>query len=72
MGVREGWVKLIIERESQRIIGGVVYGEAASLIINEIALAVSVNARVKDIALLAHQHPTIFEAIDRAAIRFSL
>ncbi len=72
MGVREGWVKLIIETESQRIIGGVVYGEAASMMINEVALAVAVNARVKDIALLAHQHPTIFESIDRAAIRFSL
>ncbi len=72
IGVREGWVKLIVERESQRIIGGVVYGEAASMIINEIALAIAVNARVKDIALLPHAHPTIFESIDRAAIRFSL
>lgn len=72
VGVRDGWVKLIVERESQRIIGGVVYGEAASMIINEIALAVAVNARVKDIALLPHAHPTIFESIDRAAIRFKL
>ncbi|MFP3305256.1 MAG: dihydrolipoyl dehydrogenase [Vulcanisaeta sp.] len=72
IGVRDGWVKLIIEKESQRIIGGVVYGEAASMIINEIALAVAVNARVKDLALLPHAHPTIFESIDRAAIRFSL
>ncbi|MGC8543663.1 MAG: FAD-dependent oxidoreductase, partial [Vulcanisaeta sp.] len=72
IGVREGWVKLIVERESQRIIGGVIYGEAASMIINEIALAIAVNARIKDIALLPHAHPTIFESIDRAAIRFSL
>lgn len=72
VGVREGWVKLIVERESQRIIGGSVYGEAASMIINEIALAVAVNARVRDLALLAHAHPTIFESIDRAAVRFSL
>ncbi len=72
IGVRDGWVKLVIEKESQRIIGGVVYGEAASMIINEIALAVAVNARVKDLALLPHAHPTIFESIDRAAIRFSL
>ncbi|PVU72231.1 dihydrolipoyl dehydrogenase [Vulcanisaeta sp. SCGC AB-777_J10] len=72
IGVRDGWVKLIIEKESQRIIGGVIYGEAASMIINEIALAVAVNARVKDLALLPHAHPTIFESIDRAAIRFSL
>ena len=72
IGVRDGWVKLVIEKESQRIIGGVVYGEAASMIINEIALAVTVNARVKDLALLPHAHPTIFESIDRAAIRFSL
>jgi len=72
MGVREGWIKLIIEKESQRIIGGSIYGEAASMIINEIALAIMSNARVKDVALLAHQHPTIFESIDRAAIKFSL
>nr|KJR73841.1 MAG: dihydrolipoamide dehydrogenase [Thermoproteus sp. AZ2] len=72
IGVRDGWVKLLVERESQRIIGGVVYGEAASMLINEIALAIAVNARVKDIALLPHAHPTIFESIDRAAIRFSL
>ncbi|MFP3167870.1 MAG: dihydrolipoyl dehydrogenase [Thermoproteus sp.] len=69
---REGYVKLIIERESQRIIGGEVVGEAASLLINEVALAVAVNARVKDLALLAHAHPTIFEAIDRGAVRFKL
>ncbi|ABW01097.1 pyridine nucleotide-disulphide oxidoreductase dimerisation region [Caldivirga maquilingensis IC-167] len=72
IGVRDGWVKLIIEKETQRIIGGVIYGEAASMMINEVALAIAVNARVKDIALLAHAHPTIFESIDRAAIRYSL
>ena len=70
VGVREGWVKLIVDRETERVIGGVVYGEAASMIINEIALAVSIGARVKDLALLPHAHPTIFESIDRAAIRF--
>ena len=69
---REGYVKLIVERESQRIIGGEIVGEAASLVINEIALAIAVNARVKDLALLAHAHPTIFEAIDRASVRFKL
>jgi dihydrolipoamide dehydrogenase len=72
IGVKDGWVKLIVERESQRIIGGVIYGEAASMLINEVALAIAVNARVKDLALLPHAHPTIFESIDRAAIRFSL
>jgi len=72
IGVKDGWVKLIVEKESQRIIGGVIYGEAASMLINEVALAIAVNARVKDLALLPHAHPTIFESIDRAAIRFSL
>ena len=68
MKMRKGWVKIVVEKETQRIIGGLIVGEAASLMINEIALAVSVNARVKDIGLLAHQHPTIFESIDRAAV----
>ncbi len=72
MKMRKGWVKIVVERETQRVIGGLIFGEAASLLINEIALAVSVNARVKDIGLLAHQHPTIFEAIDRAAVKCCL
>ncbi|MGB9733718.1 MAG: dihydrolipoyl dehydrogenase [Conexivisphaera sp.] len=72
MGVRKGWVKIVVERETQRIIGGLILGEAASLLINEVALAIATNSKVKDLALLAHQHPTIFESIDRAAIRFSL
>ncbi|MGC9209446.1 MAG: dihydrolipoyl dehydrogenase [Nitrososphaeria archaeon] len=69
MKMRKGWVKITVERETQRVIGGLIVGEAASLIINEIALAVAVNARIKDLGVLAHQHPTIFEAIDRAAIK---
>jgi dihydrolipoamide dehydrogenase len=72
MGVKKGWVKIVVERGTQRVIGGAIFGEAAGLVINEIALAVATNARIKDVALLAHQHPTIFESIDRAAIRFSL
>ncbi len=72
MGVRKGWIKIVVERETQRVIGGLIFGEAASLLINELALAVATNSRIKDVALLAHQHPTIFESIDRAAIRFSL
>ncbi len=69
---REGWLKLIIERDTQRVIGGEIVGEDASLLINEVALAVATNARVKDLSLLAHAHPTIFESVDRAAIRFKL
>lgn len=69
MKMRKGWIKIVVEKETQRILGGLIVGEAAGLIINEIALAVAVNARVKDLGLLAHQHPTIFESIDRAAIR---
>ncbi len=72
VGVREGWIKLIVEKESQRIIGGSIYGDSASMIINEIALGIASGARVNDLARLAHQHPTIFESIDRAAMKFSL
>jgi len=42
------------------------------MIINEIALGIATGARINDLARLAHQHPTIFESIDRASIRFSL
>ncbi len=72
IGVKEGWLKLIVERETQRIIGGSIYGDSASMVINEIALAIAGGARVKELAQIAHQHPTIFESIDRTAIRFSV
>ena len=72
IGVRDGWIKLVVERETQRIIGGSIYGDSASMMINEIALAIAGGTRIKDLALLAHAHPTIFESIDRASTRFFL
>ncbi len=72
MKVREGRVNIVVEQGTQRVIGGLIYGEAASLLINEIALAVATSTRVYDIAVLAHQHPTIFESVDRAAINYML
>jgi len=72
IGVRDGWLKLVVERETGRVIGGSMYGDSASMVINEIALAVAAGARVKDLALLAHQHPTIFESVDRTAMGYTL
>ncbi|MCL4344435.1 MAG: dihydrolipoyl dehydrogenase [Thaumarchaeota archaeon] len=72
IGIKDGWLKLIVERETQRIIGGSIYGDSASMVINEIALAIAGGTRVKDLAQLAHQHPTIFESIDRTAVKFSV
>lgn len=58
-----GFFKLVIEKTSGKILGSLILLENASLLINEIALAISLNATVKDLQAVGHTHPTFAEAI---------
>jgi len=62
----EGLVKVIVEKESERIIGIHIVGNEASELISEGSLAIESN--MKDITLenTIHPHPTLSEAIKEA------
>ncbi|QJC31240.1 dihydrolipoyl dehydrogenase [Enterobacteriaceae endosymbiont of Macroplea mutica] len=62
-----GITKLIIEKESNRVIGGAVIGHNAGELLGEISLAIEMGCDIEDIALTMHAHPTLYESIGLTA-----
>lgn len=67
-GEEEGFVKLIGERSSDRLIGLHIIGANASEMIHEGVMALKKKATLKEIAEASHAHPTLSEAIKEAAL----
>jgi dihydrolipoamide dehydrogenase len=63
----DGLTKLIIEPESERIIGVGIVGHGAGELISEGVLAVQMGATARDIAESVHPHPTLSETLMEAA-----
>ena len=66
----EGMTKLIIEPETERVLGVGIVGYGAGELIAEGVLAVEMGATVKDLALTVHPHPTLSETLMEAAEAF--
>jgi dihydrolipoamide dehydrogenase len=68
MSIREtdGFVKVITDEESHRILGVTIVGPSASDLISEAMLAVEMAATAEDLALTIHPHPTLGEALMEA------
>ncbi len=63
----EGATKLIIDPESERVLGVGIVGAGAGELIAEGVLAVEMAALAKDVALTIHPHPTLSETLMEAA-----
>jgi dihydrolipoamide dehydrogenase len=63
----EGFVKVIADKETHRILGAGIVGPSASDLIGEACLAVGIGATVEDVAAAIHPHPTLNEAFQEAA-----
>jgi dihydrolipoamide dehydrogenase len=59
----------IVADRGGRIVGAQVIGPQASLLIEEVALAIKSKATLEDIAELVHPHPTLSEVIFEACSR---
>jgi dihydrolipoamide dehydrogenase len=68
MGEREGKVKIITEKESDKIIGAALIGIEASDLIAELTLAVNLGLTAEDLRETIHAHPTTAEVIHEAAL----
>ena len=66
----EGVTKLIVEPETERVLGVGIVGHGAGELISEGVLAVEMGATVKDLALTVHPHPTLSETLMEAAEAF--
>ena len=63
----DGMTKLIIDPETERILGVGIVGAGAGELIAEGVLAVEMGATAKDLALSVHPHPTLSETLMEAA-----
>ncbi|QJC37736.1 dihydrolipoyl dehydrogenase [Enterobacteriaceae endosymbiont of Donacia bicoloricornis] len=63
----DGLTKLIVEKNSSRIIGGSIIGYNAGELLGEVSLAIEMGCDIEDIALTIHAHPTFYESIGIAA-----
>ncbi|NLT52733.1 MAG: dihydrolipoyl dehydrogenase [Ignavibacteria bacterium] len=63
----DGMTKLIVEKDTERIIGVAMVGQGAGELIAEGTLAVEMAATAKDMALTIHAHPTISETMMETA-----
>ena len=64
----DGFVKLLADKDSDRVLGCHIIGPGAGDIIHEICVAMEFGASAQDIALTCHAHPTYSEAIREAAL----
>lgn len=63
----DGFVKVVVETQSRRVLGVHIVGNGAGDVIAEAALAIEMGALAGDIAGTIHAHPTLPEAIMEAA-----
>jgi len=64
----DGFVKILADAETDRILGAHIIGPAAGDLIHELCMAMEFGAAAQDIALTCHAHPTYSEAIREAAL----
>jgi dihydrolipoamide dehydrogenase len=63
----DGFVKIIADAKSHIVLGVHIVGPEASNLISEAALAIEMGARLEDLALTIHPHPTLGETMMEAA-----
>ena len=64
----QGFVKLLSDAKTDRILGCHLIGPAAGELIHEICVAMEFGASAEDVALTCHAHPTFSEAVREAAL----
>ena len=63
-----GFVKIIADAKTDRILGGHIIHAHASELIQELVTAMEFKAASEDIARIVHGHPTLSEAVREAAL----
>jgi dihydrolipoamide dehydrogenase len=66
MDSREGLTKIIIDPETERIVGMGITGRDSEGLIAEGVLAIEMGALAQDLALTIHAHPTLSETVEEA------
>ncbi|HYD98436.1 MAG TPA: dihydrolipoyl dehydrogenase [Alphaproteobacteria bacterium] len=68
MNHTDGFVKILADAKTDRVLGVHIIGPEAGTMIAELALAMEFGASSEDIARTSHAHPTLNEAVKEAAL----
>ena len=68
MGQVDGYVKILAQESTDRVLGVHIIGPQAGDLIAECAMAIEFSASAEDIARTCHAHPTLSEAVKEAAL----
>jgi len=68
MGATDGFVKILADKATDRLLGAHIIGPDAGTLIAEIATAMEFGASAEDVARVCHAHPTLNEAVKEAAL----
>jgi dihydrolipoamide dehydrogenase len=68
MGDTEGFVKLLADKTTDRLLGAHIIGPDAGTLIAELAVAMEFGASAEDVARTCHAHPSLNEAVKEAAL----
>jgi dihydrolipoamide dehydrogenase len=64
----EGFVKVLADKTTERVLGVHIFGAEAGTMIGEAAVAMEFSASAEDIGRVCHAHPTVNEALKEAAL----
>ncbi len=68
MGDTDGFVKLLADKATDRLLGAHIIGPDAGTLIAELTTAIEFGASAEDVARTCHAHPTLEEAVKEAAL----
>ncbi len=68
MGVQSGFVKILTDPKTDKILGAHIVGPDAGDLISEIVTVMEMKGSSEDIARIVHAHPTLSEAVKEAAL----
>lgn len=68
MGATDGFVKVLSDKATDKVLGAHIIGPDAGTLIAEIAIAIEFGASAEDIARVSHAHPSLNEAVKEAAM----
>jgi dihydrolipoamide dehydrogenase len=68
MGATDGFVKILAEKGTDRLLGAHILGPDAGTLIAELTTAIEFGASAEDVARICHAHPTLSEAVKEAAL----
>lgn len=64
----DGFVKILADKDTDRILGAHIIGPMAGDLLHEICVAMEFGAAAEDLARTCHAHPTYSEAVREAAL----